>query len=261
MNACSRVILNGDRPISEFTISPSVKYNRFYIESFSVPPVFNNLPATVVNFQDGAAINHVINMSAGRWDLESWLDTLVTIMNSVDSLGNTYSTAITSGWVWAMTVTAGSFILNVVDPIVQQRIGLIGSTTSVGLVLTSSKFMMSPVYLTIETNLPIDSQSISYANQNSPALPVNDIARSGGSICFLHTPNNCNPITPNTGLPERWHGERVSTQDRLFGSGNLWTGIDRINVTIRDDLGMPVDTYPQRWCLVFVFYNGSNSEF
>jgi hypothetical protein len=164
-----------------------------------------------------------------------------------------------SSWQIQQTPASAPWQLGFTEPISQQRLGLFGLVTSNGnRQILSTRACMSSQYLTIESSAPINSQSISYRNQVLPIVAPSTVAASGGSVVFVHQCQNANPVDPNTGYSESYHGERVSTQNKLFGSSSDWTGVDRFDVTIRDDLGQLADTSPQRWNLNLVFYDGLN---
>jgi len=248
----SRIILTSDSSVASFNIMPGIQYENYYVESFTIPAVYNNVPDTIVNFIDTASIPHQFVVPAGRYDIDTYMNYIAGVMGSLDTLAATFSVNIPAKFVWTITSnTLADFALFVENNIVQQRIGLSGTVLSVAGILESGKFNMGILFIAIESNIPSGSLSVSYKNAAMPNAAIDYNTPSGGSIMFIYPPNSSSPFNGNTLNPEHYNGQRVSTVNSTVA--NVLNSID---IRLRDELGFPIEIAPQRWALTLVFYTG-----
>lgn len=249
--ANSRVVITGDRPEFQYNISPGLLYRYVYVEAFAIPACFSQLPATTILFIDGVGAPHTITFSAGTFSIDTFGASLVAQMDIAYPAGAPYTFARTAAFTWFITSTAGTFSLSIANPVFAQRVGLIAQVASIGQVLTSQRFNVGISTINIESNLPICGQSTSYDNITPPAGPVSNNIKSGSSLlaCLaLASQTPIGALTPNAFII---NSGSFGTHHKLMTS----SPVNSINIRITDELGLLLDTYPQRWTLVLVFYN------
>lgn len=248
--ATSRLVITGDSPRVDYTISPSISFNRFYVESFVVPSVWDTLPAFEVNFIDAAFVPHTFSIPGGIYTISSVLTLIVNRMNLSATLGNPYTFSLNANKTWSITATVGTFELSISIPAVSQRLGLIDILASVLTVATSEKYNMSPTSINVQTNIPISTQSVSYTNLTSPAIDVSRNVKDGSSYTFICPTVNRTADGSSDPANVSIQTESYATQNAIMNGG-----INNIRIELTDELGVPIDTYPQRWTLVLLFYN------
>lgn len=246
----SRVIISGDRPEVRYTIAPSLVYKYFYIESVSFPTVWDIFQSFSITFVDGASVSHDIPVISGSYLIFDLTDYIKNQMNVLYPAGAPYTASLTDNFRWTIQSTAGEFSLSTSSPVAAQRLGLRGVVNSSGGLLVSEKYYMSPTNINIETNIPIDGQSISYDNLTPAAQDVTSVIRSGSSFTASIALANSNPGGFSDVLTAAINSGSFGTHHKLLGYG-----INNINIRITDELGSLLDIYPQRWTIVFVFYN------
>lgn len=250
--ATSRLIITGDRPSVRYEISPSVMYNYVYMESFSLPVIWNNIPDFDIIFVDGAAVSHTIPIEAGSYSIETLVDYIVSQMDILYPAGAPYTPDYFNSW--EIQSTAGEFSLSASSPLAAQRMGLIGVVSSSAGLLLSQLYNMSPTNINIRTNIPIYSQSLSYDNLTPPGIDVISNVKSGSNFFAS--------LAINTDFSQT--ADRTPTLNQgAFGTHHklAHVGINSIDISISDELGMPIDIYPQRWTLVLVFYTSTDTPY
>lgn len=248
--AISRLVVTGDRPDVLYAVSPSAAYNYFYLESVSVPIIYDIIPASTITFVDGAAVAHTIPVAAGQWGIIEFTTYLTAQMDAAYPAGAPYVDTYAQGFHYTITATAGQFSLTANNPVLAQRAGIIGTVSSVAGVATFSRFNMGPTSLLIETNLPIDSQSVSYTNLTAPATDVLRNVRNGSTYTAVVAISSTDPTGLNQVQNGNLNAGSIGTHSRIKHDG-----INSLSIKMTDELGTLIDIYPQRWTLTFVFYN------
>lgn len=248
--ATSRLVITGDRPEMRFTISPSILYKYFYIESFAIPIIYDTFPAFNVTFVDGASVSHNIAIVAGQYDILGIMSYLATQMGILYPAGAPYVDSPNPNFTWKIDSTAGEFSLTVLNSVAAQRLGLIGTVQSVGGILTTQKYNMSTTNINIETSLPVYTQSQAYDNITQPSQNVLTNVKSGSTFTASVAITAFSPSGLVNDLSASLNSGSFGTHHQVLNNT-----IHSIDIRLTDELGVLIDTYPQRWTIVFLFYN------
>lgn len=246
----SRFLITGDRPEVHYSISPAAPYNYVYLESVSIPIVYDVFPSITFIFVDGAAVSHTLSLEAGSEQIGNLLGDLVSEMDLAYPAGAPYNFDTNANFTWEIQSTAGDFSLTAVEPVLAQRLGLIGTVSSTAGLLTSQKYNLSPLAFLIETDLPIDGHAVSYTNLTPPAIDVTRNVHTGSTYTAVIAITSSIPAGLDTFTSGNINAGAIGTHHKIKSDGVLG-----ISIKITDELGVLVNTYPQRWQIVLVMYN------
>lgn len=229
--AMSKIVIEGRESKARLNFGSIQGKYTILLESITIPYVWDNLPAFVMDFVDHGGVYHPINFSSGNWMLTEFLNLLITNMMVLDP-GVIYSYAVNQiNNIFTISANVpGFWSINSSNYWVNQRLGINATDDPVGQTFTSRQYFLQTRGLLLSSNFQsndiLGTSADNLAGYNS-FLSSGDLTRKNNFFAFI-------PV----------QGERGQLMTSYFGelSTNIQTNIRSgyLEFTLTDEFNLPL---------------------